>query len=124
VAVLEKLTALPGAEAMEPYSRFSYLVGDLKDARTIANFYTGLKSTGRQSFDFELDLSEHAGLEMDALHELLDALKLMGVVVQGLELHTGLHLPAFAMALQARQIGITAAGLEPESSAVRWHWKA
>jgi hypothetical protein len=124
VAMLEKMTAVPGASELEPYSRFSYLAGDLADARRIANFYTELKTVRRQSFDLELDLSEHQGLDLDVLHGLLDDLKLMGVTVQGVEVSSDVHVPAFAMALQGRQIGITVAGLEPEPNAVRWHWKA
>jgi len=125
VAVLEKLTAPPSAEAAAPFSRFSFLVEDPADARGIADFEQRLKSTLHRAFDFEIDLSLHADLDIEELQLLLDNLKLLQCHVQSVELNPQLHVGAFAMALQARQIGLTlvGSGTAELTPGPRMHWK-
>lgn len=121
VLVREGLRTVP--EDAAGCSRFSFVVDDLKDVRRVAEWRKGLSEVVRRSHDVELDLSGHAGLEPSALEVLLDHLKLLGVEVQSVELST--NLPAFAMVLQARQIGMTLREEEPLTtfSGVRMHWK-
>ncbi len=125
VAILEKLREVPSESDAAPFSRFSLIVDAPFDARSIAVFHSRLKSTVKKSFDLEIDLSALAALEADDLHKLLDNLKLLGVNVQSVELNAALHIPAFAMLLQARQIGITLQADEPGEliSPLRTHWK-
>ena len=125
VAILEKLREVPSASDAAPFSRFSVIVDAPFDARSIAAFHSRLKSTVKKSFDLEIDLSAHAALETDDLHTLLDNLKLLGVNVQSVELNAALHIPAFALLLQARQIGITLQADETGEaiSGLRTHWK-
>ena len=125
VNILEGLTQVPSQEDAEPYSRFSYLVEDPQDARAIAEFHRGLKSTLQRNFDLELDLSRHPNLDIDRLHSLLDNLKLIGIPLQSIELNSTLHIPAFTMLLQARHLGLTLAAAEPGDpvNGLRTHWK-
>jgi hypothetical protein len=122
VSILEKQITPPNASEAEPFSRFSQLVQDPANPRTIASFYNTLQSNVKHSFDFELDLSQHPNLDIDQLHTLLDNLKLLGVSIQSVELSSHLHLPAFAMLLQSRQIGLTS-DTEQSISGLRTHWK-
>ena len=125
VAILEKLREVPGTADAAPFSRFSVIADSPFDARSIAAFHSRLKSTVKKAFDFEIDVSEHAELEVEDLHMLLDNLKLLGVGVQSVELNPGLHIPAFATLLQARHIGITLQAQQPGEpiSGLRTHWK-
>jgi hypothetical protein len=122
VAILEKQVEPPGATEAEPFSRFSQLVLDPSNSRTIAAFYNALKSNTKHGFDFEIDLSQHPNLDVDQLHTLLDNLKLLGVTLQSVEFSPQLHLPAFATLLQSRQIGLTC-DVEQSISGLRTHWK-
>ncbi len=122
VSILEKQTTPPSAAEAEPFSRFSQLVQDIANPRTIASFYNTLQANVKHGFDFEIDLSQQASLDIDQLHNLLDNLKLLGVSIQSVELSSQLHLPAFAMLLQSRQIGLTC-DRELSISGPRTHWK-
>lgn len=125
VAILEKLTTPPTQQQAEPFSRFSFLLEDPADARTIANAAQSLKDTLHHTYDLEIDLSPHPNLDLDQLHTLLDNLKLLGVTPQSIELNPQLHIPAFAMALQSSQIGLTINATEPGQpvTGLRTHWK-
>ena len=122
VAILEKQITPPSPAEAEPFSRFSQLVEDPGNPRAIADFYNTLKSNVKHGFDFEIDLSQYPNLDIDQLHTLLDNLKLLGVSIQSVELSSQLHLPAFAMLLQSRQIGLTS-DTEQSISGLRTHWK-
>ncbi len=122
VAILEKQINPPTLTEAGPFSRFSNLVEDPTNPRPIAAFYNTLKSTIKHSFDFEIDLSLHASLDIDQLHTLLDNLKLLGVSIQSVELSSQIHLPAFGRLLQSRQIGLTSDS-EQAISGLRTHWK-
>ncbi len=123
VNILEGLTQIPTADDTEPYSRFSYLVDDPTDARSIAEFHRGLKSTLHRNFDLELDLSRHKSLDNETLDALLDNLKLIGVPLQSIEFHP--DLPPFTAVLEARHIGLTLRAADPGEpvSGLRTHWK-
>lgn len=123
VYILEGLTEPPSKEAAAPFSRFAYCVQDLADPRRILNFYRALKEETGRSFDFELDLSAFSALDEDALHLLLDNLKLLGVSLQSVEINPGLHAPAFATLLQGRQLSLTLRADQPDASLPRTHWK-
>ena len=123
VNILEGLTEVPTAEQAEPYSRFSYRALDPQDARAIADFHRGLKSTLPRNFDLELDLSQHPKLDLEQLDALLDNLKLIGVPLQSIEFHPSLE--PFTAVLHARQLGLTLRAAEPGEpvSGLRTHWK-
>jgi hypothetical protein len=123
VYILEGLTQPPTREEAAPFSRFAYSVQDLSDARGILNFYRALKEESGRSFDFELDLSAFPALHEDTLHLLLDNLKLLGVSLQSVEIHPGLHAAAFATLLQSRQLSLSLRANQPDASLPRTHWK-
>jgi hypothetical protein len=125
IAILEKRSAPPSATEAAPFSRFSFLLDNPLDARTVATWDQTLRNTLHRSYDLELDLSRHDGLDLDHLHTLLDNVKLLGVTLHSVEFSPKLHIPAFAMALQSRQIGLTLAATEPGPaiSGLRTHWK-
>jgi hypothetical protein len=125
VTILEKLHTPPTASEAGPFSRFSFLLDDPRNARAVANWDQALKNTLHRAYDLELDLSQHDTLDLDHLHTLLDNIKLLGTTIQSVELSSHLHIPAFAMALQSRQIGLTLAAPEPGPTinGLRTHWK-
>lgn len=127
VYILEGLREPPSKEEAAPFSRFAFQVEDLTAPRNILNFYRGLKDAAGRSFDLELDLSEFASLEAEALHLLLDNLKLLGVPVQSVEIHPQLHAGAFSTLLQSRQMTLTMratkSASKPDLSLPRAHWK-
>jgi hypothetical protein len=123
VYILEGLTQPPTREQAAPFSRFAYRMEDLADPRAVLNFYRALKEETGRSFDLELDLSAFPALDEDALHLLLDNLKLLGVSLQSVEIHPGLHAGAFATILQSRQLSLTLRADPPDASLPRTHWK-
>jgi hypothetical protein len=122
VAMLEKMREPVGGAEGAPFSRFGLLVDDVRDVRRVAEFERAMRVGLGRSFDLELDLSELRDLEMDGLHGMLDALRLMGVGVQSVELPDGVHEGAFAALLDTRQIGMTVRG-EGAATGSRTHWK-
>ncbi len=121
VFLWEGLRQAPAREDAAPFSRFSFTLDSLADARAWAAEIQLLRSRAARSVDVELDCSALRPANGETITRFLNDLKLLGAGVQSVQLPPTLEPSGFG----TPDWGFTVPCTEPEAISVpgRVHWK-